>query len=120
MKIAKSFEYCYTLHTAFGKEVGRIDTICSGDDLEIVRFCVAITYRGRKNRYGKQLIDKVVEEARNTGIHHIYVTPKAEEIYDDIVQMELSELYRKYLNLGFNFIDNGVLKPYGNAMKMRV
>ncbi len=118
MKIIKNNNYCYALQTFFGREVGCIDAVYDGKSITIDRFCVALKYRGTKKQYGKLLLNYVINDAKQSGVSCIFVTPKAEEIYDDIEQMELIDLYRKYLNLGFEFCDNDALKAYDNKMKL--
>lgn len=116
LKIVKELDYSYVLKTICGKEVGRIDAVHSDNQVEIIRFCIAIKYRGSKKRYGKKLLDFIIAQSKKDNVKSITVIPKAEEIYDEIEQMELCDLYRKYLNLGFKFKEKDILKSYGNLM----
>lgn len=113
-------EYSYSLVTCFNKEVGCINAVVNNEKIQIVRFCVASKYRGSKNRYGKRLLDCIIAEARENKIKQIMVVPKPEEIYDDIENMEIIDLYQKYINLGFEFKENTQLKPYENIMQMNI
>ena len=116
----KNTRYCYRLTDLIGREYGCIDAKHHGNYIEIDRFCVACKYRGTSHRYGKQLLDSIIKEAKSDGILFIQVTPKAEEIYDNVEQMDLLDLYRKYLKLGFEFKDAGKLKAFGNVMHMLI
>lgn len=118
MKIFKEQDFSYTLRTLFKKEVGCIDAVCSNNQVEIIRFCVAVKYRGHNKRYGKQLLDCIIADTTNNNINYILVCPKAEELYDNVKQMELSDLYRKYSNLGFKFNDIERLRAFGNMMRL--
>ena len=127
IKTLKSYKipsYCddnrctYVLKTILGAERGRIDIVFEKNSLRITRFCVALEYRGLKQRYGKQLLNEVITEAGKHGIAKIVVIPKPEELYDDVEEMDLLELYRKYKNLGFDF--EGEVKEYNNQMFLNV
>lgn len=114
----KDLRYSFTLRNLWGRECGCIDANHHDNYITLDRFCVACKYRGSRHRYGKQLLDAIIKEAKSDGVLYILVTPKAEEVYDNVEQMELPDLYRKYLNLGFEFKDSGELKAYGNVMRM--
>ena len=68
---------------------------------------------------GKQLLDELVIEAKMRETVCVYVTPEAEESYDEdkVEPMDLQKLYRKYKHLGFRFKDEK-LRDYGNVIQM--
>lgn len=112
-------QYSYVLEDIFGNEQGRIDANIYLDDVCLVRFCVAYKYRGlSKKRYGKQLLDSIIEEAKSNNRKRIVVVPKAEELYDKIPLMSLEELGRKYSNLGFTLVENQQCPDYEKMMQL--
>ncbi len=116
MKTIRKFKYSYALINIFKKETGCIEASYGNNELQIIRFGVCSKYRGNKKRYGKQLLDCIIKEAKDNGITRIFVTPKAEKYYDDTELMELNTLYTKYKNLGFKFINDQYIKEYDNIM----
>lgn len=115
LRIEKEMDFSYILRDVAGEEVGRIDALCYREEIQIIRFCVGVKYRGMKFHYGKQLLDCIVSEAETKGIAIIFVIPKGEELYDDVEPMNLQALYTKYEKLGFVFKEKE-LKPYDNVM----
>ena len=74
-----------------------------------------------EKRWGRSLIDHLIAEALSIpDIERITVVPKAEELYDDIEQIDLSVLYQIYERLGFKFINGVREKDYGNKMVLRL
>lgn len=124
MKTTKNYmcDFSYSLINIYKKGKGYIDaTKCvdlfdGKEALNIIRFWVSPEYRGNKKRYGKQLLDCVVKEAKEKGIKRIFVTPKADNYDDDTEYMEINALYTKYKSLGFKFINSQHIKVDGNIM----
>lgn len=128
MKLIMKKDYCdasyiCTLHNAFNKEQGVIKITIksnnSGEYGEIDFFCVAKKYRHTKYKYGKQLLNTVVQDIyHNTGITTFIVVPRGEEIYDECEKvMDTDTLYKIYKKLGFEF-KNDDLKTCENTMVM--
>lgn len=120
LKKIRICEYTYVLKDICGKEQGRINANIYFDGVRLDSFCVACKYRGsKKYRYGKQLLDSIIEEAKTNNCKKIVVVPKAEEIYDeDVPLMSLEELRRKYTNLGFTLIENQRYPEYEKEMQL--
>ena len=112
-------QYIYVLNDTSGNEQGRIIAHNYSDGICLDSFCVAHKYRGLGNyRYGKQLLDSIIEEARSNNCKRIVVVPKAEELYGEIPLMSLEELRRKYRNLGFTLIENQQCPEYEKMMQL--
>ena len=120
LKKVRVCEYTYILNDIRGKEQGRIKANIYLDGVCLDSFCVAYKYRGaKKYRYGKQLLDSIIEEAKSNNCKRIIVVPKAEEIYDeDVPLMSLEELRRKYTNLGFTLIESQRCPEYEKEMQL--
>ena len=123
LHIYQEDSFTYVLTNENGDEFGIIQAnYYDSDYIEIVRFCVAKAHRNNsEKRWGRSLIDHLIAEALSIpDIERITVVPKAEELYDDIEQIDLSVLYQIYERLGFKFINGVREKDYGNKMVLRL
>ncbi len=115
--------FTYVLTNEGGDEFGIVQAIYYNSDyIEIVKFCVAKAHRNNsEKRWGHSLIEHLIDEALSIpDIERITVVPKAEELYDDIEQIDLSVFYQIYERLGFKFINGVREKDYGNKMVLRL
>lgn len=125
LRIVQKSKTHYILTNFLGKELGVLDIVFCPDEVEITRFWVHPKYRGKKKRYGKQLLDAMIYYVkRNTNCKHIKVVPKPDELsYGKKMQcakkMSVDELYRKYTNLGFQFKDKSQ-SPYRKIMYLHI
>lgn len=125
LRIIQKNETHYVLTDFLGEERGVLDIVFASDEVEISRFWVHPKYRGKKERYGKQLLDAMINYVKvNTKYRNIKVIPKPEELsYGKKMQcaeeMSIDELYRKYTNLGFQFKDKNQ-PPYRKVMYLYI
>lgn len=102
-------EFCYVLRDILGANQGEI--ICTYNEtlniLEIVIFYVERRYRGDdKHRYGSQLFDAVLKEAKQCDVFpRIVVIPIPFVRYDDEEPMTVEELVKKYERMLFKHFE---------------
>lgn len=115
----KGYDYRYELKDSFNATQGIIDGIFypSKEWIEIRYFCVAFRYRNSENKYGRILLNALIEEARcNTKIKKIMVLPKPSEEFDFVKPMERETLFKIYQRIGFEFLDEPFSYDYERKM----
>lgn len=100
------FEYVL-INILNNKKYGVITAVDNGNgQIEIVRYCVALKYRNKKNKsYGRKLLNAIIDEAKQKEISSIKVQPIPFEEFDDVEPMSEELLYSIYMKLGFKSVD---------------
>lgn len=102
------------------QEVGIIEVVNEIEPLSyrIEQFRVRETVRG--SGIGKRLLDFVIYEIKKQGGSQLIVYPHPES-YEDEKEMQIEDLYKVYIRLGFDFEDNNVdLHKLINKMVMKL
>ena len=113
LKMRKEYfgnSYICTLHDVFDKEQGviriTVKSVDNEDCGEIDFFCVAKRYRHTKHKYGKELLNSVINDMyKDRNVRTFMVYPRGEELYDECEEvMDVDTLCIIYEKLGFELV----------------